>query len=239
MVNYETCGFFQGTVDFGGGTLTSADADFDDIYVVKFGSDGTHVWSKRFGGPNSQQAFCVAVDAAGNVIVSGVFSESVDFGGGALSGRYDVFLAKFDPDGNHLWSERFGDFVIQEGWGVAVDNSGNIVLAGRSDGSVDFGGGTLTTAGASDIFVAKFGAADADGDGIPDATDNCPNDANPNQEDADHDGLGDVCDPTPFPEPVGGIVVPVNKLGLAAPWMGLVGLAAVVGLLLLQARRGK
>ncbi|NND36346.1 MAG: hypothetical protein HKN81_04345, partial [Gammaproteobacteria bacterium] len=52
-----------------------------------------------------------------------------------------------------------------------------------------------------DALVPKKGFAwspasnDADGDGVEDGVDNCPNDANPNQEDADADGLGDVCDP--------------------------------------------
>jgi parallel beta-helix repeat protein len=37
--------------------------------------------------------------------------------------------------------------------------------------------------------------ADADGDGIPDSSDNCPNDYNPDQKDTDHDGAGNACDP--------------------------------------------
>lgn len=42
---------------------------------------------------------------------------------------------------------------------------------------------------------------DADGDGIPDASDNCPTLANTDQTDSDGDGIGDACDPTPFPPP--------------------------------------
>jgi Ca2+-binding RTX toxin-like protein len=38
---------------------------------------------------------------------------------------------------------------------------------------------------------------DSDGDGVPDATDNCPTVPNPGQEDSDGDGIGDACDPTP------------------------------------------
>lgn len=41
------------------------------------------------------------------------------------------------------------------------------------------------------------GAADADGDGVPDASDNCPSVANASQTDTDHDGIGDACDSTP------------------------------------------
>jgi hypothetical protein len=38
---------------------------------------------------------------------------------------------------------------------------------------------------------------DADGDGVPDATDDCPAAADPAQADRDHDGAGDACDPDP------------------------------------------
>ena len=41
------------------------------------------------------------------------------------------------------------------------------------------------------------GSIDTDGDGIPNASDNCPSIANPQQLDADGDGIGDVCDPAP------------------------------------------
>jgi hypothetical protein len=38
---------------------------------------------------------------------------------------------------------------------------------------------------------------DGDGDGVPDARDNCPSVANPDQRDTDGDGVGDACDPCP------------------------------------------
>lgn len=41
----------------------------------------------------------------------------------------------------------------------------------------------------------REGAPDADGDGIPDAADACPDVADPAQSDGDGDGLGDACDP--------------------------------------------
>ena len=88
-------GFFAGTVDFGGGRLTSAAVE--DIIVAKFsGADGAHLWSKRFGSTNGERGNGVAVDSSGNVAVTGFFQLTVDFGGGGLAsaGSADIFLLK-------------------------------------------------------------------------------------------------------------------------------------------------
>jgi hypothetical protein len=156
--NVIVTGSFYGTVDFGGGALTSAGGE--DIFIAKFASDGAHLWSKRFGGGSDQKPTAVAVDASGNVIVTGYFYDAVDFGGGALTsaGLKDIFVAKFDPDGAHLWSKRFGDGSDEESTAVAVDALGNAIVTGFFWGVVDFGGGALTCAGPYDIFVAKFGS---------------------------------------------------------------------------------
>ena len=155
--NMIVTGIFNGAVDFGGGPLTSAGSD--DIFVAKFGSNGAHVWSKRFGDSDPQNAYDVAVDVSGNVIVAGFFLGPVDFGGGPLTsaGGYDIFVAKFGPGGNHIWSRRFGNASDQFARSVAVDASGNVIVTGYFYGTVDFGCGVLTCAGLSDVFVAEFG----------------------------------------------------------------------------------
>jgi hypothetical protein len=88
----------------------------------------------------------------------------VDFGGGALvsaaPATTDVFVVKFDPSGNHIWSKRFGDPDDQRSSWIGVDAAGNAVIAGSFQDSIDFGGGALMCAGAFDAFVAKL---DADG----------------------------------------------------------------------------
>ena len=122
-------------------------------------STGKHLWSKGFGDGSHQAAEAVAVDASGNVIVTGNFEGTVDFGGGALTstGSRDIFVAKFGSDGAHLWSKSFGAGDDQITQAVTVDASGNVIVTGWFYGTVDFGGGALTSAGSFDIFVAKFG----------------------------------------------------------------------------------
>ncbi|UCF04204.1 MAG: hypothetical protein JSV33_09645 [bacterium] len=154
--NVVAAGSFEGTVDFGGGPLTCE--GHSDIYLVKFDSNGNHVWSKRFGDGSFQQCHSVVCDGSGDILIMGVFGGTVDFGGDTLTcaGSLDIFLAKFDTDGGHLWSKRFGDSWVQYSRSVACDGSGNVVVTGYFRSTINFGGGTLTSAGADDIFLAEF-----------------------------------------------------------------------------------
>jgi len=163
--NVILTGDFAGTVDFGGGALSSAGIIYEDYFIAKFDPDGNHVWSKHFGDVDPQAADAVAIDGADNVIVTGLLMGTIDFGGGGLTstGGHDIFVAKFDPDGNHIWSKRFGDGSNQFPRGVTSDASGNVIVMGYFESTVDFGGGGLTSAGLNDVFVAKF---DPDGNHI-------------------------------------------------------------------------
>ncbi len=153
-------GLFSDTVNFGGAPLTSAGSY--DIFVAKYSANGTHLWSKRFGSANEDVAYGVAVDAAGNVLLTGFFSASADFGGGTLSSQYfdrDVFVVKLSPTGAHVWSENFSSTSSDIGQAIAVDAAGNVAVTGFFTGSIDFGTGRLT-ARKEDIFVAKFAGSD-------------------------------------------------------------------------------
>lgn len=154
-------GTFQGMINCGGDDLWSEGKG--DIFVATYDTEGAHAWSRRFGGAHADVGHAVAVDAAGNVVVAGSFTGTVDFGGGALvsdDGSADIFVAKFSASGTHTWSRRFGDGGTDLCRFVAVDASGNVFAIGEFEGAVDFGGGARASAGGSDAFVAMF---DADG----------------------------------------------------------------------------
>jgi len=155
-------GSFQGTVDFGGGSRTSA--GYHDIFLLKLDANGNHAWSHSFGGVVNDHGHGVAVDGGDNLLVTGEFRGTADFGGGPLTsaGNEDVFVARYDAGGTHQWSRRFGDaYFAQAGFDVAADADGGAIVTGWFWGTVDLGGGTLTSAGEKDAFIAKYDAVGA------------------------------------------------------------------------------
>jgi hypothetical protein len=177
-------GSYLGSVDFGGGVLTSAGSY--DIFLAKYDSYGSHLWSERFGDANTQHTRDVVFDSSDNLVITGNFSGTVDFGGGPLTAIgfpfSDVFLTKLDGDGNHVWSDRFGDPALDIPETVALDPWENIVISGRFQGTTDFGGGPLTSAGGSDVFLTKFASAVtgiAKGHSMPIELSSYPNPFNP------------------------------------------------------------
>jgi hypothetical protein len=167
-------GYFSGTINFtDGGTYASpgalSAAGTTDIFLAKFHNDGTYWWSKRFGGTMaSDQGRGVAVDSLSDVVVTGNFQYTANFGGATLSSSAsttsDVFLASYDAQGNHRWSTQAGGVADDIGVSVAVVAGRNdVVLTGYTLGPMGFGGacGTLSTAGGADGFVAKYSAAGA------------------------------------------------------------------------------
>jgi len=154
--NIYTTGFFEDTVDFGGGPLTSA-GNYD-LYLASHTAAGVHRFSKRFGGALDDHGWAVAVDSAGHVYLAGSFQSTVDFGGGPLTsaGGTDIILASYTGSGGHRFSARFGGAGADFGSALAVDASGNVFLAGRFAGTLAFGSAALVSSGPSDGFLAKL-----------------------------------------------------------------------------------
>jgi hypothetical protein len=131
-----------------------------DAVLIKLTSEGEIEWVKQFGGRYADSIWRLAVDAAGNIVVQGLFADVSDWGGGPLraggGSDNDVVLAKYDRNGTHLWSKRFGNAFNEVAGGVAVDPAGFITMTGSFDQKIDFGQGEVRVAGESDAFVARF-----------------------------------------------------------------------------------
>lgn len=152
--NVLLAGAFTGSINFGGDELV-AEGDYD-VFVAKFTHEGTHLWSRRFGDASMQIATKLSADPAGNIYIVGEFNGELDFGMGVLTsaGETDIFVAKFDSNGGLAWGKRFGDGAVQRPESVVVTPGGGVVVSGSFEGTLDFGGAPLISAGNKDAFVA-------------------------------------------------------------------------------------
>jgi hypothetical protein len=149
------------TIDFGGGPLVAQGLDFLalDTFVATFDAAGEHVWSKAFGDPKYTAAAGMGCDASGDLLLGGTFTGTVDFGGGPLTAvGADVFAARLDASGNHVWSKTFAAPAGAYAVAFALSPGGAHHIGGRLLGTLDFGGGTLVAA-ADDAFVGSLDGA--------------------------------------------------------------------------------
>lgn len=155
--NVAVTGYFNGTVNLGGSDLTSSGGN--DVFILKLSSDGAHIWSRSTGDVGSDIGQSIAIDSEGNVVVAGYFQGTVNFGGDDITsqGGYDSFVAKFDADGQHLWSHGYGGTSTDVAMGLAVDSLGQVFLTGYFSGTANFGGDDLTSHGSYDLYAVKLG----------------------------------------------------------------------------------
>jgi hypothetical protein len=127
------------------------------------GSAGEPNWAQRFGDSQVQQVRGVATDSTCGVIVGGLLEGTIDFGDGNVlqsAGNADVFVVRLDSRGSFVWGKSFGDADDQSIADLVVDSFDRIVLAGSFAGTIDFGDGPMTSAGAYDVFAVALQAAD-------------------------------------------------------------------------------
>ncbi len=160
--NLVATGYFRGVINFGGADLRVPFSSDLDVFIVKFTEAGAHVFSKNFTNDGNDRGKALVVDGSGNIAIAGTFSNTINFGGStlvSLNAKINVFLAKFNSTGTHLWSKGFGHpDGNEDARGLAVDGAGNLALTGMFSIPVDFGGGALNSNGIADGYLAYFGA---------------------------------------------------------------------------------
>lgn len=141
--------------NFGGGPLSGGG------YIARFDFDGAHIWSRGVD-TNGQR---VVVDNAGDVLLGGSFSRDFTLGGPAdtLTPMVnDGYVAKLaGTSGAHLWSKRVGGPDVDMIEAIATFSNGDVLIAGRFRGTINVGGGNLsTTATAANTFIARLAGQD-------------------------------------------------------------------------------
>jgi len=167
-------GIFEGTIFFEGSPSPSLTTDGDDdIFVAKFDrTDGDLIWARRAGGSQRDTGFAITADNNGNSYITGEFSGNANFGEGGNNvqqlnsngGSRDIFVAKYDTNGNLVWAKKAGGSSTDRARGIHrfidEDDPDGVVdhlyVVGRFQGSASFGSFNLTSEGGRDIAIARY-----------------------------------------------------------------------------------
>ena len=157
--NSIVTGFFQGTVPFGSTVLTSYGKR--DGFIAKIDQDGNFVWAVQLGGTGNDIAYSVDLDNSDNIIVTGSFRLTSTFGTETKvsSGEEDIFVAKYDADGNLIWVNTAGGSSVDRAQDASIDEQGNIIVTGFMSGEAAFDQQAITSYGGFDVFIVKYNSS--------------------------------------------------------------------------------
>ena len=177
--NYINGSLFQNTINVNpnGTTNLTAPGLTTQIALAKYDKHGNLLWGKHFGGTTTSEApHGIGTDAQKNIYVAGYFGSTTTTGalnanfnpagGGTIStqGNEDIFVAKYDKDGNYQWAFGLGNIgqeTQERAWDISTDAAGNIYVVGGFHGTMNFNPfGTALNLSLPDasagLFIAKY-----------------------------------------------------------------------------------
>jgi hypothetical protein len=178
--------FSEVTFGAGGSDPVTLPGTSDDVFVAKYSPGGDLLWARKDGGERSDQGYDVATDAAGNIYATGFIGSGYPPGAPTPAifgvnedqetvlqgaGLWDVFVAKYNPDGTLDWARSDGGPGSDTGLSLVVDGSGNSLVIGSFKGTETdpaiFGAGEDNETSLSglggygpDFFLMKLGSTD-------------------------------------------------------------------------------
>jgi hypothetical protein len=133
------------------GVLSGSNAGVEDIFLRKYNSDGTDLWTRQLGTVDTDNAADVSADSFGNIYISGYTRGNL---GGPNAGESDAFISKYNSAGSLLWTRQFGTAAEDESFGVSAIDADNVYVTGFTAGSL-----AGTNPGGRDAFLTKYDAA--------------------------------------------------------------------------------
>ena len=160
-----TSGYFTDTAIFNVNNIeeTLYSNGFYDIFVQKSDTSGNLLWVKGVGGSMFEYATGLVTDDEGNIYITGVFSDTVDFDSGteefilSTPGDLDIFVLKLNPQGEFVWAKQIGGVDYEETTAIGYSPKGYITMTGYMYNTVDFNPGPdeflLDCDGGADSFI--------------------------------------------------------------------------------------
>jgi hypothetical protein len=134
-----------------------------NTFILKYDNNGTLLWAKCASTSAFSEGKSIAADEEGNVYLTGYYiNGTINFDNNVLnnSGSSDIFIVKFDLNGNVLWAKKVGGTGFDASNGIAIDKTANVYITGYYKSPlINFDINQITnnsTADRSDFFLAKL-----------------------------------------------------------------------------------
>ncbi len=140
-----------------------------DAFLAKYDKNGNIAWTKQLGTPSDDFSTAVSTDDAGNSYITGYTFGSLD---GTNNGIADAFLAKYDANGNMIWTKQLGASGKDISTSISTDSAGNSYITGRTEAELGENGNTdaflsLIDTQGNLIWTEQFGSSEfTTGEGI-------------------------------------------------------------------------
>jgi len=169
--NIYIAGSFGGTIDFNPGPevfnlTSSSECVAGTMFISKLDNAGNFIWVKVTGGTGCSTTISLALDGSGNIYTAGNLRDTVDFDPGVSvfnlicppGSDNDIFITKYNNDGNFTWAKSVRGTGNEHSGGIAVNSAGDIFVAGNfQNPSISFDSLTLVPTNANDnVFIAKL-----------------------------------------------------------------------------------
>lgn len=157
--NIYVSGTFNGTGYFANTNIPSIGGY--NPFVMKLNPAGEMLWVRTFSGRGNTYGRALATDRQGNVLLSGAFTDTLmaDERCVYARGSEDIYVVKLTSDGTVVWLKSFGDTSQESVQAAGFDPSGNAIIAGYFNSTLNFGVTNLSSFGGQECFVAKLGPA--------------------------------------------------------------------------------
>ena len=152
-ISLDSSGNIYVVGDTSGGLGSNSNSGSEDLFLIKYNSSGNLQWTQQLGTFSNDVAFDVATDSSGNSYVTGYTGSSLD--NNTHSGELDLFLVKYDSNGNKSWTKQLGTSTSDYARGVSVDADGNVSFTGYTTAALD----GQTHYGSDDLFLVKYNSS--------------------------------------------------------------------------------
>jgi len=130
----------------------------NDAFLARADSMGHIKWIRHFGNAGADRIQQLVVDVNKNLLCVGNYTDSINLGGGTLiDSGLDIFVAKFDQDGNSIWAKKMGITGTNAYAGeIQNDSEGGCYFTGSFSGTASFENHQATTSFPRDMFLTRY-----------------------------------------------------------------------------------